>query len=104
MATSPLQHPDDGDVSRYEEAIIRIFEGAKDGRGYLAAGSDRIRHGGKSELAELSDDGHIENLVMYELLQRRCKFIICVDGESDPTLTFQGPRTLIRHAQIVPFP
>ena len=48
----------------------------------------------------LSDGGHIENLAVYELLRRRCKFIVCVDGESDPTFTFQGLMTLVRHAQI----
>ena len=31
----------------------------------------------------LSDGGHIENLGLYELLRRRCKFIIAVDGECD---------------------
>ena len=48
----------------------------------------------------LSDGGHIENLGVYELLRRRCKLIICVDGESDPAFTFQGLMTLVRHAQI----
>jgi hypothetical protein len=48
----------------------------------------------------LSDGGHIENMGMYELLRRRCKFIICVDGEADPQSTFQGQITLVRHAQI----
>ena len=48
----------------------------------------------------LSDGGHIENMAVYELLRRRCKFIICVDGEADPTCTFQGLMTLVRHAQI----
>src|SRR6516164_1421169 len=48
----------------------------------------------------LSDGGHIENLAIYELLRRRCKLIISVDGESDPTYTFQGLMTLVRHAQI----
>ena len=48
----------------------------------------------------LSDGGHIENLAVYELLRRRCKFIICVDGESDPPFTFHGLMTLVRHAQI----
>jgi hypothetical protein len=48
----------------------------------------------------LSDGGHIENLAVYELLRRRCKFIVCVDGESDPMFTFQGLMTLVRHAQI----
>ena len=28
----------------------------------------------------LSDGGHIENLGVYELLRRKCKFIICVNG------------------------
>lgn len=58
---------------------------------------------GMSERAawlNLSDGGHIENLGVYELLRRRCKFIICVDGEADPTFTFHGLMTLVRHAQI----
>ena len=48
----------------------------------------------------LSDGGHIENMGVYELLRRRCKFIVCVDGEADPASTFQGQLTLVRHAQI----
>jgi hypothetical protein len=48
----------------------------------------------------LSDGGHIENLAVYELLRRRCKYIVCVDGEADPEFTFQGLMTLARHAQI----
>ena len=54
----------------------------------------------KAKWLNLSDGGHIENLAVYELLRRRCKFIICVDGESDPTFTFKGLMTLVRHAQI----
>jgi hypothetical protein len=54
----------------------------------------------KAKWLNLSDGGHIENLAVYELLRRRCKFIICVDGEADPTFTFQGLMTLVRHAQI----
>jgi hypothetical protein len=48
----------------------------------------------------LSDGGHIENMGVYELLRRRCKFIVCVDGEADPECTFHGQLTLVRHAQI----
>lgn len=48
----------------------------------------------------LSDGGHIENMGVYELLRRRCKLIISVDGEADPQSTFQGHLTLVRHAQI----
>jgi hypothetical protein len=54
----------------------------------------------KDSWLNLSDGGHIENLAVYELLRRRCKFIICVDGEADPAFTFQGLMTVVRHAQI----
>ena len=48
----------------------------------------------------LSDGGHVENLAMYELLRRRCKFIIALDGEADPERTFHGLLTLVRLANI----
>jgi hypothetical protein len=54
----------------------------------------------EAEWLNLSDGGHIENLAIYELLRRRCKFIICVDGEADGNYTFGGLMTLVRHAQI----
>jgi hypothetical protein len=54
----------------------------------------------KQAWLNLSDGGHIENVAVYELLRRRCKYIICVDGEADPECTFQGLMTLVRHAQI----
>lgn len=54
----------------------------------------------KTRWLNLSDGGHIENLAVYELLRRRCKFILCVDGESDPGYLFQGLMTLVRHARI----
>lgn len=54
----------------------------------------------KSKRVNVSDGGHIENLGIYPLLQRRCKFIIAVDGEADPTMTFNGLVTLMRYARI----
>lgn len=48
----------------------------------------------------LSDGGHIENLGIYELLRRRCKFIIAIDGEADPGMTFPSLMQLVRYAQI----
>ncbi len=48
----------------------------------------------------LSDGGHIENTGCYELLRRRCKLVIAVDGEADASLGFSGLLTLIRHAQV----
>ncbi|RKT46638.1 hypothetical protein [Thiocapsa rosea] len=58
----------------------------------------RMDENGK--FVNLSDGGHIENLGIYELLRRRCKFIIAIDGEADPDMTFPGLMTLIRYAQI----
>ena len=54
----------------------------------------------KESWINLSDGGHIENMAIYELLRRRCKFIISVDREADPQSTFHGHLTLVRHAQI----
>jgi Patatin-like phospholipase len=48
----------------------------------------------------LSDGGHIENLGVYELLRRRCKYIVAIDGEQDPKMTFGGLTTLQRLAAI----
>jgi Patatin-like phospholipase len=49
---------------------------------------------------DVSDGGHIENLGVYELLRRRCKYIIAIDGEHDPKMTFHGLTTLQRLAEI----
>jgi hypothetical protein len=48
----------------------------------------------------VSDGGHIENLGVYELLRRRCKFIVAIDGEQDSKMTFYGLATLQRLAAI----
>jgi hypothetical protein len=48
----------------------------------------------------VSDGGHIENLGVYELLRRRCKYIVAIDGEQDGTMTFHGLTTLLRLAYI----
>jgi hypothetical protein len=54
----------------------------------------------KGDLVNVSDGGHIENLGIYELLRRRCKFIIAVDAEADPNIRFGGLLNLIRFARI----
>lgn len=52
----------------------------------------------------VSDGGHIENLGLYPLLQRRCRLIIAVDGERDPKEDgrhkFSALASAIRHARI----
>jgi hypothetical protein len=54
----------------------------------------------KQPWLNLSDGGHIENMAVYELLRRRCKFIVSIDGEADPQCSFHGHLTLVRRAQI----
>lgn len=41
----------------------------------------------KSVAINLSDGGHIENLATYELIRRKMRFIVCVDGGMDPEMT-----------------
>ncbi len=38
----------------------------------------------------LSDGGHFENLGIYELVKRRCKYIVACDAEADPKMQFSG--------------
>ncbi len=48
----------------------------------------------------LTDGGHIENLGVYALLKRRCSFILAVDAEADPQMTFAALAKLERYARI----
>jgi hypothetical protein len=54
----------------------------------------------RGRFVNCSDGGHIENLGVYELLRRRCKTIICVDGGADPRFEFFDLTTLQRYASI----
>ena len=48
----------------------------------------------------LSDGGHIENLAVYELLRRKCKFIVCVDAGLEPKMECADLMRLQRYAAI----
>ncbi|MBI2719944.1 MAG: patatin-like phospholipase family protein [Rhizobiales bacterium] len=54
----------------------------------------------KHQLVYLTDGGHIENLGVYELLRRRCKFIIAVDAEADPEIACPSLVKVQRYARI----
>jgi hypothetical protein len=49
-----------------------------------------------SAYVNLSDGGHFENLGVYELIRRRCRYIIACDSEQDRSLTFGGLGNLVR--------
>jgi hypothetical protein len=44
----------------------------------------------------LSDGGHFENLGIYELVRRRCRYIIACDAEEDAGLNFHGLGNAVR--------
>ncbi len=54
----------------------------------------------RGRYVNVSDGGHIENLGLYELLRRRCQFIIAVDGGRDPELSFGHLVNLLLYARI----
>jgi hypothetical protein len=53
-----------------------------------------------TDLVYLTDGGHIENLGIYELLRRKCRLIIVVDGEEDRAMRFHAFSTVQRYARI----
>ncbi len=44
----------------------------------------------KSPYVNLSDGGHFDNMGLYELVRRRCKYIVICDAEQDTQMTFAG--------------
>ena len=54
--------------------LKQLFGGASDKLSYI----------------NLSDGGHFDNTGLYELVRRRCKFIIVCDAEEDPKMEFSG--------------
>jgi hypothetical protein len=44
----------------------------------------------------LSDGGHFEKLGLYEMVRRRCRFIVVIDADCDPQFTFQGLSDAVR--------
>lgn len=53
----------------------------------LVSGIFQKAHTHDSKFIELTDGGHFENLALYELVRRRLKVILIVDGEADPKLS-----------------
>jgi hypothetical protein len=47
----------------------------------------------------LSDGGHFENMGLYELIRRHCRFIIASDCGMDPDVTFADLGNLVRRAR-----
>lgn len=54
----------------------------------------------KTPFVMVSDGGHFENLAAYELIRRRCRVIVILDGECDKKYSFEGLGTLIRMCEV----
>jgi hypothetical protein len=50
----------------------------------------------ESKYVYLSDGGHFENLGVYELIRRRCRYIVACDAGEDPSLAFWDLGSLVR--------
>ena len=44
----------------------------------------------------LSDGGHFENLGLYEMVRRRCRFIVAIDAGCDPDFAFEDLGNAVR--------
>lgn len=53
-----------------------------------------------SDFVYLSDGGHFENLGIYELVRRKCRFIIAVDAGMDPDFGFEDLGNAVRKCQV----
>jgi hypothetical protein len=54
----------------------------------------------QSPYCYLSDGGHFENLALYEMVLRRCRTIVVLDGGSDPDLTYEDLGNALRKIRI----
>jgi hypothetical protein len=54
----------------------------------------------KNPYVLLSDGGHFENLGLYEMVLRRCRFIVVVDGSADPAGSLEGLGDAVRKIRI----
>jgi hypothetical protein len=53
-----------------------------------------------AEYVYLSDGGHFENLGLYEVVRRRCRFIVVSDAGCDPEASFEDLGNAIRKIRI----
>src|SRR6266853_64574 len=54
----------------------------------------------ESKYVYLSDGGHFDNMGLYELVRRRCHYIVVCDSENDCELNFDGIGMAIRKCRI----
>lgn len=83
--------------SRPARVASQLLDGAK--RSFLLLHEAFSLIDETSDNIYLTDGGNLENLGLYELLRRKCKVIVAVDAEADPTMDFPSLITLARYAR-----
>ena len=56
--------------------------------------------GVQRDYVNLSDGGHFDNMGLYELVRRRCRYIVVCDGEQDDKYSFNGLAGAIRKCRV----
>lgn len=54
----------------------------------------------ESRYVYLSDGGHFENLALYEMVRRRCRFVVVIDAGCDPDFAFEDLGNAVRKIYI----
>lgn len=54
----------------------------------------------RSPYIYLSDGGHFENLALYEMVRRRCRYIVVLDGAADPKYMYEDVGNALRKIRI----
>jgi len=54
----------------------------------------------KGEYVHISDGGHFDNLGVYELVKRRCRYIVAVDATENPLATSDNLGILVRLCRV----
>jgi hypothetical protein len=58
------------------------------------------RTNARSPYIYLSDGGHFENLGLYEMVRRRCRYIVALDGGGDPEYHYEALGNALRKIRI----
>ncbi len=79
----------------------RVWTEADPARGLFYLLSDLFgRSTTDAGFVNLSDGGHFDNMGLYELVRRRCRYIILGDGEEDRLFTCEGLANAIRRCRV----
>lgn len=58
------------------------------------------RYDENSKFIELTDGGHFDNMGLYELIRRKMKLIVLIDGSADPTSNFASLSNSIERIRV----